>query len=54
MISASAGSHWMDEDGTSRTRRGVRIRSAPRAAADSCSRNGDGVVSLDKPGEGIR
>ena len=33
---------------------GVGIRSGPVVSAASCCRNGDGVVSLDIPGEGIR
>ena len=44
----------MDEDGTSRTPTGVRIRSAPVVSAGSCFAKVAGVVSLDIPGEGIR
>jgi len=39
----------MDEDGTSPTAPGVRIRSASVVSADSCCRNADGGVSLDIP-----
>ena len=42
----------MDEDGTSRTPPALGIRSGPVVSADSCCRDGDGVVSLDIPGGG--
>jgi hypothetical protein len=43
----------VDEDGISRTPPALAIRSGAVVSANSCCRNGDGVVSLDIPGEGI-
>jgi hypothetical protein len=54
MVSAREARPLVDEDGTSRTSPALGIRSGPFVSADSGCRNGDGVVSLDIPGEGIR
>ena len=54
MVSAREARPQVDEDGTSQTPPALGIRIGPVVSSDSGCRNGDGVVSLDIPGEGIR